>query len=133
MSLRPCLFDFKGGAAYATFAPVLRQGKLRSTANQTRMEWPKGLPVPYMLAWPTIFYEVGSDQELHRENGLLSLPNGTGFIWGDGMRYRVVDSWLSFDHRGHFDLGMHVFLERVEEGGADDPLGRLAPDYFRVP
>jgi hypothetical protein len=95
------------------------------------MEWPKGVPFPRMLTWPTVFYEAGSDRELHREDGLLPLPRGSGFLWGNGSRYRVVDAWLSFDHRGRFDLGMHVFLERVEEGSEGDRLGRLAPDYFR--
>jgi hypothetical protein len=31
---------------------------------------------------------------------------------------------------GHFDVGWHVFLEPVEDGGSDDRLKRLAPDYF---
>ena len=24
-------------------------------------------------------------------------PTGTGVLWNDGNRYRVVDTWLSFD------------------------------------
>ncbi|MCU1613015.1 MAG: hypothetical protein JWO98_555 [Frankiales bacterium] len=59
----------------------------------------------------------------------LSEPHtiGTGVVLGD--RYRVVDSWMSFDHHGVFDDGLHIFLERVTED--DDRLKRIAPSYFR--
>lgn len=83
-----------------------------------------------MSEGPTWFYE--GEKEVHcEESGLLPLVKGQGVLWGDGTRYRVVDSWLSFDHHGHFGLGMHVFLERVEPESDDDTLGRLAPNYFR--
>jgi hypothetical protein len=94
------------------------------------MGWPNGLPIPYMLAWQTTFYEAGSDQALFSENGLLELSKGSGVLLPNGLRYRVVDSWLSFDKDGHFGLGTHIFLERIEERGEDDTLYKLAPDYF---
>jgi hypothetical protein len=94
------------------------------------MDWPKGLPFPYIFTFPTTFYEVGSDKELHHENGLLLMSKGHGLLWGDGTRYRVADTWLSFDKHGRFDVGMHVFLERIAEGGEDDALYKAARDYF---
>jgi hypothetical protein len=85
--------------------------------------------LPYAYTWPTVFY-VGRD-ELHREDGLIFLRPGDGYIdVRDGNRYRVVDTWFSFDHRGAFDLGLHVFLQPVDEGSEDDRLGRLDPQYF---
>ncbi|MFJ7137667.1 hypothetical protein [Streptomyces fungicidicus] len=56
-----------------------------------------------------------------QEHGLLNLPVGAGVLLR-GDRYRVVDSWFSYDHHG-------VFLEPVAE--EDDRLRHLAPDYFR--
>ena len=92
------------------------------------MKIPEGIPFPYVFTFPTTFYDGG--REFHQENGLVLLSRGDGFVWGDGTRYRVADTWLSFDKHGRFDVGLHVFLERVEEGSEDDRLGRLAPDYF---
>lgn len=47
-------------------------------------------------------------------------------------RWRVVDIWHSYDKRGHFDIGAHVFLEPVVDHEDDLPK-RLAPDYFIDP
>lgn len=84
--------------------------------------------LPYVFTFPTTFYEWPN--EIHQEPGLLPLVRGQGVLWGDGKRYRVADSWLSFDRHGQFDIGMHVFLERVEEGSEDDTLGLARPSYF---
>jgi hypothetical protein len=92
------------------------------------MVWPDGLPKPYIYTFPTTFYDEDG-KELHQETGLVFLSKGDGVLWE--KRYRVVDTWLSFDKHGRFDVGLHVFLEPIEEGGEDDTLGRFAPDYFR--
>jgi hypothetical protein len=85
-----------------------------------------GVPGIYRL--PTYFHEGDSEVPMYtHEEGLLNLPIGTGVVLGD--RYRVVDSWMSFDHHGVFDDGLHIFLERVTED--DDRLKRIAPSYFR--
>lgn len=94
------------------------------------MAWPDGIPKPYIYTFPTHFYDENG-KEFHDETGLVFLSKGDGVLWGDGTRYRVADTWLSFDKHGRFDTGLHVFLDRIEEGGEDDTLGRLAPDYFR--
>jgi hypothetical protein len=84
---------------------------------------------PHVYTWPTVFY-VGK-QELHREDGLIWLRPGDGYIdVRDANRYRVVDTWFSFDHRGRYDLGLHVYLEPVEPGTEGDLPGRLVPEYF---
>lgn len=59
------------------------------------------------------------------------MPNETGVVFEDGGRFRVVDTWLSLDRQGRFDVGYHVFLERIDNT-ADDLLAKLAPDYFRA-
>jgi hypothetical protein len=69
------------------------------------------------------------DVELRQDEGEPPpLTIGTGIIWTDGERYRVVDVWVSYDHNGRFNDGVHVFLEAVED--TDDRPLRLAPDYF---
>jgi hypothetical protein len=80
---------------------------------------------PQVYSWPTVFYVDG--KELHREDGLIFLNKGDGYIGGDQGQ---VDTWFSFDHRGAFDLGLHVFLERVDAGSEEDRPGRLEPNYF---
>ena len=89
---------------------------------------PTDRQIPAFFTYPTVFYVDG--KELVTEEALLPMPIGTGAVWGDGTRYPVADTWLSFDHRGRFDLGAHVFLERVERGSEGDTLFHLAPDYF---
>jgi hypothetical protein len=66
----------------------------------------------------------------YQEDSIMPLNIGDGFLWSDGKRYRVVDRWLSFDHHGHFNESLHVFLESVEEFSEHDRLGNAAPDYF---
>lgn len=78
----------------------------------------------------TSFYDGDTEIPFHQETGMLFLSKGEGVLWADGTRYRVGDVWLSFDKHGRFDVGFHVFLERVEEGDADDRLQRIAPNYF---
>jgi hypothetical protein len=97
----------------------------RPYARTVPLEGPR---LPYIFTFPTT-YHVGT-RELFQEEGLLTLSKGDGVLWGDGTRYRVVDTWLSFDKHGRFDVGMHVFLEPVEPFSDDDRLGRLARDYF---
>lgn len=93
------------------------------------MEWPSDIPFPHiLLMYPTVFYE--DDKEINRETGVFFLSKGDGVVLENGPRYRVRDSWLSFDKHGRWDIGMHVFLESVEEGGEDDTLDRIAPEYF---
>ena len=58
-----------------------------------------------------------------------SFQKGQGIIWSDGERYRVVDTWFSIDHHGHFNDGLHVFMELVDP--KDDLPRMLAPAYFR--
>jgi hypothetical protein len=78
---------------------------------------------------PTTFY-LGEDDPVGEqwEAELPLLPNGTGLLWREGRRFRVVDTWLSFDHHGHLDIGFHVFLEPVAVD--DDRLRLLVPAYF---
>ncbi|HEX4218083.1 MAG TPA: hypothetical protein VHZ02_06940 [Acidimicrobiales bacterium] len=54
---------------------------------------------------------------------------GLGVIWGNGDRYLVVDTWFSVDHHGHFDDGLHIFMEKVWDRNDDLPK-KLAPEYF---
>lgn len=75
---------------------------------------------------PTSFH-VGA-KEWFQAEGILHLPNGTGVLGNNGDMYRVVDSWLSFDHHGRYGEGMHIFIEPAEE---PNTLLDLAPDYFR--
>ncbi|MYU23724.1 hypothetical protein [Streptomyces sp. SID8352] len=83
---------------------------------------------PGVYQWPTYFHEANDSAVLSQQQGLLSLPVGTGVLLR-GDRYRVVDSWFSYDHHGVFNDGLHIFLEPVAE--EDDRLQHLAPDYFR--
>ncbi|MEU9032776.1 hypothetical protein AB0D46_35785 [Streptomyces sp. NPDC048383] len=84
---------------------------------------------PGVYQGPTYFHEANGSAVLYmQENGLLNLPVGTGVLLR-GDRYRVVDSWFSYDHHGVFNDGLHVFVELVTE--EDDRLRHLAPDYFR--
>ena len=84
---------------------------------------------PGVYQWPTYFHKANDPAVLSmQEHGLLNLPVGTGVLLRGG-RYRVVDSWFSYDHHGVFDDGLHIFLEPVAE--EDDRLRRLAPGYFR--
>jgi hypothetical protein len=86
--------------------------------------------IPYVYVAPTTFHIAGEElQHQPLEEGLLNLHKGQGVLWHDGRRFRVVDSWFSFDKHGHFGIGLHVFLEEVS-GQDDDLLLRLAPDYF---
>lgn len=62
------------------------------------------------------------------------LAIGDGLIMGTpefpgAPRWRVVDVWASYDHHGHFDAGIHVFLRPVKDTTEDLPK-QLAPDYF---
>lgn len=84
------------------------------------------------VVFPTYLYRDGSSTPFHEERMEPNLVAniGDGLLGPDAQRYRVVDRWLSFDHRGYFDLGYHVFLESVDVGGEDDRLDRLAPTYF---
>jgi hypothetical protein len=84
------------------------------------------------VAFPTHFYREGTSTPFHEERmePTLIVNIGDGLLGPDAKRYRVVDRWLSFDHRGYFDLGYHLFLDAVEEDGNDDRLGRAAPSYF---
>ncbi|MEU8740641.1 hypothetical protein [Streptomyces halstedii] len=85
---------------------------------------------PGIYRWSTYFHEANSTDVLYQqEEGVLVLPVGAGVLLGNGNRYRVVDSWFSYDKHGIFDLGLHVFV--VPAAGGDDRLGQLAPDYFR--
>lgn len=86
---------------------------------------------PITSVMPTYYHVIGGEDLPHVEESMLPLVKGDGFIWGDGKRYRVVDRWMSYDHHGHFNDGLHIFLEPVEEFGPDDRLGHLAPRYFR--
>ncbi|MET8481867.1 hypothetical protein ABZV68_32540 [Streptomyces clavifer] len=84
---------------------------------------------PVVYQWPTYFHEANDSAVLSmQEHGLLNLPIGTGVLLR-GDRYRVVDSWFSYDHHGIFDDGLHIFLGPVTE--EDDRLRHLAPNYFR--
>jgi hypothetical protein len=85
---------------------------------------------PMTEALPTTFH-VGSKTLDYQEETMLPLHKGDGVMFGEGPRYRVVDTWVSYDHHGHFGEGLHVFLEPVEAFGPDDTLGNAAPDYFR--
>lgn len=100
----------------------------RATA-QARPAAPTPIQPSFTRSRPN-FYIGGEEQSLSEES-LLPLEKGDGVLWGDGKRYRVVGRWFSYDHRGRFDLGLHVFLVPVEEYSADDLLFHLAPDYFR--
>lgn len=94
------------------------------------MGWPEGVPFPHLLTYPTMFYVGDSDTEVWRENGILFLSPGDGVMTPDAKRYRVRESWLSFEKNGHFGTGMHVFLSPVEAMGNEDTLGRIIPHYF---
>jgi hypothetical protein len=85
---------------------------------------------PISIAFTTTFYLDGEMTE-YQEETMMPLNIGDGFLWSDGTRYRVVDRWLSFDHHGHFNESLHVFLESVEPFSEDDRLGNAAPEYFR--
>ena len=84
---------------------------------------------PIANALPTTFY-VDGEMVPYQEDTMLPLNRGDGIVWSDGTRYRVTDRWLSYDHHGHFNEGLHIFLRRVDAFSEDDTLGRLAPDYF---
>lgn len=95
--------------------------------------WPKDLPFPYILwTYPTTFYEGETETEIARETGLYFLSKGDGVVFEHGSRYRVRESWLSFDKNGRWGIGMHVLLDPVEDLSEEDTLGRLAPDYFGI-
>lgn len=85
--------------------------------RKTPFPLPSPRPSTWTVKWP--------------RTRMVPLKIGDGFLWSDGTRYRVVDRWLSFDHHGHFNESLHVFLESVEPFSADDRLGNAAPDYFR--
>jgi hypothetical protein len=77
--------------------------------------------------WPITYYD--HDVVLHQDEGTPPpLAVGDGLIWADGRRYRVIDKWVSYDHHGHFDDGVHIFLEPVTTD--DDRPKRIAPTYF---
>ena len=85
--------------------------------------------VPWAQKSPTVFYDVDKG-EIHRyEAGPALLPNGAGIVFEGGGRFRVVDTWLSLDRHGRFDVGYYIFLKRVDNT-PEDRLGELAPDYF---
>jgi len=84
---------------------------------------------PGILTLPTYFY-VDNQDFYQEERALMPLPRGTGIIWGDGTRYRVVDTWFSYDHHGQMAEGLHVFLEKVIPGSADDRPKAMLPAYF---
>ncbi|MFB7482950.1 hypothetical protein ACFUEM_32930 [Streptomyces anulatus] len=85
---------------------------------------------PGVYRWPTYFHEAKSSDVLYmQENGLLDLPVGAGVLLGGGERFRVVDTWFSFDDNGVFNIGLHVFLEPATE--EDDRLKQIDPAYFR--
>jgi hypothetical protein len=79
------------------------------------------------LRWPAHYYIddvfVRQDEE---EPPPLSI--GSGLVWSDGERYRVVDIWFSYDKRGALDWGMHVYLELVDDD--DDRPRHLNPRYY---
>jgi hypothetical protein len=84
---------------------------------------------PWAQKIPTTFYDVDRG-EIHRyEVGPALLPNGAGVVFEDRAQFRVVDTWLSLDRHGRFDVGYYVFLKRVDNT-PEDRLGHLAPDYF---
>jgi hypothetical protein len=85
--------------------------------------------VPWAQKIPTTFYDVDEGEIHHYEAGPALLPNGAGIVFEGGGRFRVVDTWLSLDRHGRFDIGYYVFLKRVDDT-ADDRLGKLAPDYY---
>ncbi|MDX6513826.1 MAG: hypothetical protein QOE36_3330 [Gaiellaceae bacterium] len=67
------------------------------------------------FAFPTVFYEYGEEQPLYTDSARLVVPaNGTGVLLPDGTRYKVVDSWLSYDKDDKLGAGMHVFVEPVQ-------------------
>jgi hypothetical protein len=77
---------------------------------------------------PTTFH-IGSE-EWFQADGILHLPTGTGILGNHGDMYRVVDSWLSFDHHGRYGEGMHIFMEPDED--EHNTLRQVAPDYFEA-
>lgn len=83
--------------------------------------------MPGIHRLPTFFHHNGKEVWRY-DDGLIQLATGTGVLLG-GDRYRIVDSWMSFDHHGVFDDGLHVFVEPVEP--EDDRLKKLEPEYFR--
>ncbi|MFD7867353.1 hypothetical protein [Streptomyces sp. NPDC059783] len=84
---------------------------------------------PGIYRWSTYFHKADSSDVLYQqEEGLLNPHIGSGVLVL-GECYRVVDSWFSYDKRGEFDLGQHVFLAKVSD--EDNRLKQLAPDYFR--
>lgn len=79
-------------------------------------------------------YWRGSEFVWQDEEDPAPLTIGAGVILGTpnypgASRWRVVDIWLSYDRRGHFDAGRHVFLDLVSNTEDDYPK-RLAPGYF---
>jgi hypothetical protein len=85
---------------------------------------------PGVYRWPTYFHEANSSDVLYmQEEGLLDLPVGAGVLLGSGGRYRVVDTWFSYDNHGIFNVGLHIFLAPATE--EDDRLKQIEPAYFR--
>ena len=137
-----------GSRSECVFAPlppsvVDRTGGLRDTAiwvyqrvaslpgfGSYNPVMPEADRVPYVYRAPTTFHILG-EEEQHQplEEGMLNLRQGQGVLWHDGRRFRVKDSWFSFDKHGRFGMGLHVFLERIT-ALEDDLLLQLAPDYF---
>ena len=79
--------------------------------------------------WPVTYY-INGVADWQDEGPPAPLSIGTGVIYPkDYRRYRVEDIWVSYDHHGRFDDGVHVFLVDVTRTPDDRP-GSLAPDYF---
>lgn len=79
---------------------------------------------------PNHFLHFDDGRETEIESRLMPLPQiGSGYIDGDGHRYRIVDVWLSHDHHGHHNDGYHVWLDDVSHSPDDRP-GLDQPSYY---
>jgi len=78
-------------------------------------------------AWAVTYY-LNEEYLRQDEEEPPPLAIGTGVLWEDGSRYRVVDVWVSYEKRGELGRGTHVFLEPAQ--AADDRPKRMAPGYY---
>lgn len=85
--------------------------------------------------WPITFWHhnklldqtEGMAPPLRRGDGLIRSFGG----YPEESRWRVVDIWVSYDHHGYFDDGVHAFLELVSNTEDDLPQ-QMAPSYFTL-
>jgi hypothetical protein len=75
-----------------------------------------------------INYVTQDGQQEQHEYQYLQPVIGNGVQLESGKRYRIVDVWTVNAKRGHFEYGIHAFLEPVTAD--DDTFTKFNPEYY---